>query len=270
MILTFKTLIWVRCMISTDTPGSANDLWHGGVCTVALTKSLHLRRNPSLMRRFTWRAPSLLPRLSLSNFATLFFFFMFLGGNLILLTNPSHTPLRGGRDQIPQIDLPLIAFYALLPISRRFQRLPRLWLLRFLGFQLNRASWCSSERSIRGGSSLIWRFFFFFCAGFLFLHFFFPIRSDGVRLAEALPLVREHVRVLPRAAAELAPPREALQEAPRRDLPQNARKNRSFVLVSLMRSLFSGFFGLFSCRDEWHCPCYVCFIFWVVVVYLLI
>jgi len=39
------------------------------------------------------------------------------------------------------------------------------------------------------------------------------------------------VRVLPRAAPELAPPRQALQEAARRDIPQDAREYS--VLLSL-------------------------------------
>lgn len=45
----------------------------------------------------------------------------------------------------------------------------------------------------------------------------------GFPLGEAAAVVREHVRVLPRAAPELAPPRQALQEAARRDIPQDAR-----------------------------------------------
>lgn len=46
---------------------------------------------------------------------------------------------------------------------------------------------------------------------------------DGVPIGEAPAVLREHVRVLPRAAPELPPPRQALQEAARRDIPQDAR-----------------------------------------------
>lgn len=102
------------------------------------------------------------------------FFFYLVFGWKFYSQIPLTLPFGGGRDQIPQIDLPLIAFVALLPISRRFQRLPRLLLLRFLGFQLNRASRWSSERSIRGGSSLIWRFFFVWD----FFSYIFFSRSD--------------------------------------------------------------------------------------------
>lgn len=45
--------------------------------------------------------------------------------------------------------------------------------------------------------------------------------GDGVRVEEPPPGVRQHVRLLPGATAELPEAEEAVQDAPGRDLPQD-------------------------------------------------
>jgi hypothetical protein len=60
--------------------------------------------------------------------------------------------------------------------------------------------------------------------------------EDGVPPGEAPAVVREHVRVLPGAAPELAPPRQAVQEAARRDIPQDACEYRAALFLGSVSS----------------------------------
>jgi hypothetical protein len=83
--------------------------------------------------------------------------------------------------------------------------------------------------------------------------------ADGVPLGEAPAVLREHVRVLPRAAPELPPPCQALQEAARRDIPQDAGEWRPLGSLlapfrsrgSSVRVSVAALVGLF--RRSTHC-----------------